>query len=82
MKSYKKRDEKPPDPKPVKDGVITRVEHIYEVDPKLMELFPQQDIPLWDTVRIVSGRTDHLNWMHDHFADSVIDLGEPDPNPG
>jgi hypothetical protein len=28
---------------------------------------------VWDTERIVAARWDHLAWMHDHFADSVID---------
>jgi hypothetical protein len=33
---------------------------------------PQQDIPAWDTQRIVDSRWEHLAWMHDHFADSVL----------
>ena len=33
---------------------------------------PQQDIPAWDTRRIVDSRWEHLAWMHDHFADSVL----------
>ena len=32
----------------------------------------QQDIPNWDFKRIVDSRWEHLAWMHDHFADSVI----------
>ena len=29
------------------------LEHVYEVDPALMELTGQQDLPAWDTRRIV-----------------------------
>ena len=48
-------------------------DHIYEVDPELMnEHTPQQEIPAWDTLRIVDSRWEHLAWMHDHFADSVV----------
>ena len=32
----------------------------------------QQDIPNWDFQRIVASRWEHLAWMHDHFADSVL----------
>jgi hypothetical protein len=50
-----------------------RFDHIYEVDPSLMtEHTPQQDIPAWDTLRIVDSRWGQLAWMHDHFADSVV----------
>ena len=33
-------------------------------------------MPAWDTKRIVDGRWDHLDWMHDHFADEVLLAGE------
>ena len=50
-----------------------RFDHIYEVDPALMtEHVEQQEIPAWDTRRIVDSRWEHLAWMHDHFADSVL----------
>jgi uncharacterized damage-inducible protein DinB len=62
----------PPPPRPVADGVVRRLEHVYEVDPALMQVTPQQDMPLWDTERIVSSRADHLAWMHQLFADTVI----------
>ncbi len=65
--------QKPPEAVVVAPGVVQRFEHVYEVDPTLMELFPQQDMPAWDTARIVAARWDHLAWMHDHFADSVVD---------
>jgi hypothetical protein len=54
-----------------------RLDHVYEVDPQLMQAFPQQDMPVWDTQRLVEGRWDHLAWIHDHFADEVIVAGEP-----
>jgi hypothetical protein len=38
----------------------------------MTEHTPQQDIPAWDTHRIVDSRWEHLAWMHDHFADSVL----------
>ena len=53
--------------------VVSRFEHVYEVDPALMtEHVHQQDIPNWDLPCIVDNRWEHLAWMHDHFADSVI----------
>jgi hypothetical protein len=65
--------QKPPEAKPVADGVVMRHDHIYEVDPALMaERTPQQDMPAWDMLRIVESRWEHLAWMHDHWADSVV----------
>jgi hypothetical protein len=52
-----------------------RLDHIYEVDPERMQHFHQQDMPVWDTERIVASRWDHLDWMHAHFADSVLGTG-------
>ena len=50
-----------------------RFEHVYEVDPALMtEHVRQQEIPAWDTHRIVASRWDHLAWMHEHWADTVV----------
>jgi hypothetical protein len=44
-----------------------------EVDPSLMvEHIEQHDFPAWDTNRIVDSRWEHLDWMHDHWADVVI----------
>lgn len=63
----------PPEAEPVTDGVVQRFDHLYEIDPERMRIFPQQEFPVWDTKRIVAARWDHLAWMHDHFADSVID---------
>ena len=38
----------------------------------MTEHTPQQAFPAWDTLRIVDSRWEHLAWMHDHFADSVV----------
>ena len=63
----------PPPATRVTDVAITRFEHIYEVDPRLMtEHVTQQPFPNWDTKRIAGSRLDHLEWMHRHFADVVI----------
>jgi hypothetical protein len=61
----------------VEDGVVMRLEHVYEVDPALMGThFKQQRMPVWDTERIVDSRWEHLNWMHFHFADETLTAGE------
>lgn len=60
----------------VSDGVVIRLKH-YEVDPELMgQQFDQQEMPAWDTLRIVDDRNDHLNWMHEHFADETLVAGQ------
>jgi hypothetical protein len=41
-----------------------------------MQITPQQDMPVWDSRRIFNARWDHLDWMHDHFADEVLLAGE------
>jgi hypothetical protein len=57
----------------VTDVVVIRFEHVYEIDSALMqENVRQQDIPNWDFERIVDSRWEHLAWMHNHFADSVL----------
>ncbi|TCN41748.1 hypothetical protein EV644_104130 [Kribbella orskensis] len=76
MFGFRLSAQKPPDARRVTDGVVMRFDHIYEVDPDKMAVFGQQDIPAWDTHRIVDSRWDHLAWMHQHFADKV--LGMPD----
>jgi uncharacterized damage-inducible protein DinB len=72
MLGFRLKGQRPPDPNPVKEGVVMRFDHVYEVDPERMKVFKQQDMPAWDTMRIVSNRLEHLNWMHSHFAESVI----------
>jgi hypothetical protein len=69
-------DQRPPEPKRITDTVIERLEHQYEVDPDLMQVTPQQNMPVWDSRRIFESRWDHLDWMHDHFADEVLLAGE------
>jgi hypothetical protein len=62
-----------PEAKRIKNDVVMRFEHIYEVDPGLMsEHTPQQQLQAWDTLRIVESRWEHLAWMHDHFADGLV----------
>lgn len=73
MIGFRLAAQKPPEAKRVTDTVVMRFDHVYEVDPALMtEHVPQQDLPAWDTLRIVDSRWAHLSWMHSHFADSVV----------
>jgi hypothetical protein len=32
----------------------------------------QHGFPNWDTQRIAASRTDHLDWMHRHWAGVVV----------
>ena len=60
----------------VSDGVVIRLQHVYEVDPDRMGThFSQQNMPMWDTLRIVESRNEHLRWMHEHFADETLVAG-------
>lgn len=77
MLGFRLSAQKPPEAQQIADGVIIRFDHIFEIDPALMtEHTPQQEIPAWDTLRIVASRWEHLAWMHDHFADSVLSAEE------
>ena len=63
----------PPEPRRVSDVAVTTHEHVYEVDPRLMERWVlQQEFPNWDSLRIMNSRLDHLDWIHRHFADRVV----------
>jgi hypothetical protein len=63
----------PPTPVQASEVARTTFEHVYEVEPRLMERHVlQQTFPNWDTLRIMNSRHDHLQWMHQHFADTVI----------
>jgi hypothetical protein len=63
----------PPPAARVSEVAQTTFEHVYEVDPRLMERHVlQQTFPNWDTLRIMNARHDHLDWMHRHFADTVV----------
>jgi hypothetical protein len=69
--------QRPPEPSRVNDTVVTRYEHVYEIDPALMtEHIQQHDFPVWETQRIVASRWEHLDWMHAHWADSVVSAEE------
>jgi hypothetical protein len=68
--------QRPPDAKRITDGVIQRFDHVYEVDPGRMTIIEQQEMPAWDTLRIVDSRWEHLAWMHDHWADHVLTAEE------
>jgi hypothetical protein len=73
MLGFRLSAQRPPKAERVTDVVVSRFEHVYEVDPALMqENVRQQDIPNWDFERIVDSRWEHLAWMHNHFADSVL----------
>ena len=77
----------PPEPEQVSDVAITTHEHVFEVDPRLMERWVlQQRFPNWDSLRIMNSRGDHLAWMHRHFADNVVTgselLAEVEVEPG
>ncbi|HYB25239.1 MAG TPA: hypothetical protein VEF89_01355 [Solirubrobacteraceae bacterium] len=73
MLGFRLSAQRPPKAERVTDVVVSRFEHVYEVDPALMqENVRQQDIPNWDFERIVESRWEHLAWMHNHFADSVL----------
>jgi hypothetical protein len=63
----------PPEPQRVTDVAQTTFEQVYEVDPRLMQRWVlQQTFPNWDSLRIMNSRHDHLEWMHRHFAEKVI----------
>lgn len=63
----------PPPAVAVSEVAQTTFEHVYEVDPRLMqEHVLQQVFPNWDTLRIMRSRADHLAWMHQHFAEKVV----------
>ncbi len=63
----------PPPAQRVSEVAQTTFEHVFEVDPRLMQAHVlQQVFPNWDTLRIMRSRHDHLDWMHEHFADKVL----------
>jgi len=77
MLGFKLAAQKPPKPERVTDVVVSRFEHVLEVDPALMtEHVRQQDIPNWDFRRIVAARWEHIRDIHDQFADAVVLAGQ------
>ena len=84
MIGFRLSAQRPPDPTRITDDVIQRFDHVYEVDPARMTVIEQQEMPAWDTLRIVDSRWEHLAWMHDHWADHVVtaeELGEGGAHP-
>jgi hypothetical protein len=74
--------QRPPEAKRINDDVVMRFDHVYEIAPEKMSIIRQQDMPAWDTHRIVASRWDHLAWMHDHWADEVLSVEELDAEDG
>jgi hypothetical protein len=73
VKGFRHDAQGAPDPKRISDIVVMRHDHVYEVDPALMQTHVrQQDIPAWDTNRMVAARMEYLLWMQDHWADVRI----------
>lgn len=73
MIGFRLSAERPPEARAVAGDAVMRLEHLYEVDPsKMTDHVRQQDMPVWDSRRIANSRSEHLDWMHDHFADTVI----------
>jgi hypothetical protein len=73
MLGFRLSAQKPPEAKRVTAVVVSRYEHVFEVDPRLMtEHVRQQDLPNWEVQRIVDSRWEHLAWMHDHWADGRL----------
>jgi hypothetical protein len=72
MIGFRLAAQRPPEARRVNDDVIMRFDHVYEVAPEKMTIIAQQEMPAWDTRRIVASRWDHLAWMHDHWADEVL----------
>lgn len=63
----------PPEPERASEVAVSTFEHVFEVDPRLMERWVlQQTFPNWDSLRLMNSRHDHLDWMHRHFATTVV----------
>lgn len=68
-----RRADDPPAPDRASDVAQETFQHVFEVDPRLMDTHVlQQVFPNWDTLRIMRSRHDHLDWMHAHFARKVV----------
>lgn len=73
MVGYTRAAQEPPPETRVTDIVVMRHDHVYEVDPALMQTHVvQQPIPAWDTLRMVDGRMEYLYWVQDHWADERV----------
>lgn len=49
-----------------------RYDHVYAVDPTLMHEHVQQEIPAWDTLRMVDARLEYLYWGQDDWSNERI----------
>ena len=78
MFGFRLRAEQPPEPKPVADGVVMRLDDVYEIDPDKMRIIRQQNMLVSESLRIVDSRWEHLAWMHDHWADHVLSAEKED----
>jgi hypothetical protein len=77
MLGFRLSAQDPPEARRVTDVVVTRFEHVYEVDPALMtQHLHQQEMPNWDFERIVAARWDHIRDIHTQFADSIVLAGQ------
>ena len=74
MSGYRYEEEHTPPPaRRASEVAVERFPHLFEVDPRLMTVHvAQQLFPNWDTLRIAASRADHLEWMHDHWAGTVL----------
>jgi hypothetical protein len=71
VRPFRQSSEAPPPARSVAPGLVTRVEGVTEVDPELMGV-AQQEMPVWDTLRIAEARAEYLRWMRPHFADEIV----------
>jgi hypothetical protein len=69
--SYRREDEQPPPPRSLGPGLVTRLDGVTEIDPEIMGI-AQQDIPVWDTLRMRDNRAEYLRSMRTHFADEIL----------
>jgi len=73
MIGFRLAAQRKPEARRVTETVISRYDHVLEVDPALMqEHVRQQEMAEWDFRRIGADRWEHIAWMHDHFADAVV----------
>jgi hypothetical protein len=77
MLAFRLSAQRTPQAKRVTDVVVTRYEHVLEVDPKLMRKHVrQQEMPNWDVHRIVAARWEHIRDIHEQWADSIVLAGQ------
>ncbi|AXK35051.1 hypothetical protein DVA86_22785 [Streptomyces armeniacus] len=74
MSGYRHSEQsRAPEARQITEVAIERFDDVFEVDPRLMTAHVMQQVfPNWDTLRIVASRHDHLEWMHRHWAGTVV----------